>query len=260
MKPFSVTCFGVGDGMPCPDRNHASFLYRFGKTSLLLDCGEPVDGRFKAGRLSYDSIDSIVISHLHADHIGGFLMLVQGCWLEGRRKDLPVHLPGSAIKPLRGMLESALLFDELLKFRLQFAPFKAGKSITVRDVRVTPFPTTHLDGLRARFQKRYRNVFSSYCFLLESGRRRIAHSADLGRPEDLEPLLARPLDLLVCEMSHFTPETLFSYLRGRPIRRIAFVHLARRYWDDLPTIRRLAAKMLPDIPHVFPKDGAVIGF
>ena len=61
-------------------------------------------------------------------------------------------------------------------------------------------------------------------------------------------------------MSHFTPETLFSYLRGRPIRRIAFVHLARRYWDDLPNIRRLAAKMLPDIPHVFPKDGAVIGF
>ena len=77
MKPYSVTCFGVGDGMPCPDRNHSSFLYRFGNTSLLLDCGEPVDSRFKAARLSYDLIDSIVLSHLHADHIGGFLMLVQ---------------------------------------------------------------------------------------------------------------------------------------------------------------------------------------
>jgi ribonuclease BN (tRNA processing enzyme) len=260
MRTSSLPCFGVGDGLPCGDRHHASFLYRFGKTSILLDCGEPIDGSFKAGGLGYDLIDSILVSHLHADHIGGFLMLMQGCWLEGRRKDLTVHMPGAAISPVRQMMETALLFDELLKFRLRFAPLKAGRLIRVRDVRITPFPTTHLDGLRARFQKRHRGAFDSYCFLLESGRRRIGHSADLGSPEDLEPLLARPLDLLVCEMAHFTPEEILSRLRGRRIKRIAFVHLARGYWEALPKIRRLAARMLPDIPHTFAKDGAVIQF
>lgn len=245
--------------MPCADRNHASFLYRLGQDTILVDCGEPIDGRFKDSGLSYDLIDGIFISHLHADHIGGFFMLMQGCWLEGRRKELPVHLPGRAIKPIQAMLEAGLLFDELLKFRLRFMPLRAGKPMPVRSVRVTPFPTTHLDGLRADFQKKHRSVFDSYCFLLESGRVRIGHSADLGAPEDLEPLLTRPLDLLVCEMAHFAPERILSFLRGRRIKRIAFVHLARAHWEHLPKLRRLAAQMLPDIPHSFPRDGTVIG-
>jgi ribonuclease Z len=250
----------VGDGFPDADRNHASFLYRLGKTSILIDCGEPIDSRFKASGLGYDLVDGIVISHLHADHIGGFLMLMQGCWLEGRRKDLSVHVPRDAVKPMRGLLTLALLFEELLKFRLRFSPLSAGKPVAVREVRITPFRTTHLDRVRARFQRKYRSVFVAHCFLLEAGRLRIGHSADLGRPEDLEPLLSKPLDLLVCEMAHFGPEAILSYLQGRRIKRIVFVHLAQAYWVDLPRIRRLAARMLPDIPHTFPKDGAVLRF
>jgi ribonuclease BN (tRNA processing enzyme) len=256
----SLTCFGVGDGMPCADRNHASFLYQFGKTSILLDCGEPVDRSLKASALNYDAIDGIVISHLHSDHIGGLFMLMQGFWLEGRRKDLPLYLPGGAIKPLRGMLDAAMLFDELVGFRLKLAALKPATSCTVGGVRLTPFPTTHLHGLRRRFQKKYRTDFSSYCFLIESGRTRVGHSADLGRPDDLEPLLAKPLDLLICELAHYSPEEIFSYLRGRKIKRVVFVHLGGRYWENLGRTRRLAAKMLPDIPHTFAKDGQVIAF
>jgi len=251
---FSVTCFGTGDGLPCADRNHAAFLYRFGKTTILLDCGEAVDRSYKASGLSYDAMDAIFLSHLHSDHVGGFFMLMQGLWLENRRKDLPVYLPGGAIPPLRQMLRAVLIFDELLQFRLRLLPLRAGKPETVAGVRVTPFRTSHLDSLRSRFQKKYPTDFAAYCFLLESGQRRVGHSADLGKPEDLEPLLARPLDLLVCELSHFPPEKLFNYLSGRAIKRIVFVHLARHLRADLARTRRLAAKMLPRIPHAFPHD------
>ena len=34
-----------------------------------------------------------VAAPLHADHIGGFFMLMQALWLERRRKPLPVYLP-----------------------------------------------------------------------------------------------------------------------------------------------------------------------
>jgi ribonuclease BN (tRNA processing enzyme) len=258
MTRNSLTCFGVGDGLPSPDRNHASFLYRLGGTSVLVDCGEPVDARLQASGLGHDRMDGVVISHLHADHIGGLFMLLQGCWLEGRRKALPIWLPRTAIRPVRGMLEAALLFDELFQFRLQFKPLTAGKVLRVRDVRVTPFPTSHLDQIRARVRNRPPGLFVSYCFLLEAARLRIGHSADLGRPEDLDPLLEKPLDLLVCEIAHFTPERLFNYLRGRPIKRIAFVHLGRGAWRNLPKTRRLAARLLPDIPHSFPGDDDVI--
>lgn len=259
MRKFSLTCLGVGDGWPCADRNHAAFLYRFGPSTLLLDCGEPVDRTLKAGGFNYDSLDGIVLSHLHSDHVGGLFMLMQGFWLEGRRQDLRVHLPGGAVKPLQTMLQAVYLFDDLLNFRLRFFPLKKGGSFRVHDVQVTPFPTTHLEGLRLKFQKKFPGDFASYCFLLQWRGLRIGHSGDLGRPEDLEPLLRRPLDLLVCELAHFAPEDLFCYLRGRSIKRVVFVHLARAHWADLAKTRRLAAKMLPGIPQTFAHDGTVVG-
>lgn len=259
MKKFSVNCLGVGDGWPCADRNHASFLYRIGGSSVLIDCGEPADSQLKASGLGYESLDGIFISHLNADHFGGFFMLVQGFWLEGRRRDLPVYLPGRAVKPMRAMLQAAFLFPELLKFRLQLKPLRAARAVSVGDIRVTAFPTRHLDGFRARFAAKYRVDYRSYCFLLESGGVRIGHSADLGVREDLDPLLAHPLDLLVCELSHFQPQEIFSHLQGRDIRQVLFVHLGREQWGNLAGLRRLAARMLPDIPHHFARDGEVFG-
>src|SRR5215475_8730063 len=163
----SVICFGTGDGAPSEDRNHASFLYRLGRTTILVDCGESVDRSYKASGLSYDAIDAIFLSHLHSDHVGGFFMFMQGMWLEGRRKQLKVYLPGKAIKPLRQMLDTVFLFDEALPFRLELIAFMEKKTVKVRDVRVTPFHTTHLDGTRAQFGKKYRADFSACCFLLE---------------------------------------------------------------------------------------------
>ena len=262
--PCSVTCFGTGDGHPCPDRNHASFLYTFGATRILIDCGEPLDRNYKASGLSYDALDSIFISHLHSDHVGGFFMFMQGLWLEKRRKELPVHLPGRAIKPLREMLKAVLIFDELLKFRLRLLPLREKTSLVIGGsssrVRITSFLTSHLNGLRVRFAKKYPSDFSSYCFLLEGANRRVGHSSDLGNPKDLAPLLTKPLDLLICELSHFSPEAIFSYLNGRPIKRAAFVHLSRPLRENLPKLRRLASKMLPKVPHSFPNDLAEIKF
>ena len=53
---------------------------------------------------------------------------------------------------------------------------------------------------------------------------------------------------------------MFSYLKGREIKQIAFVHLARPLREHLAKTRRLAAKMLPNIHHTFPDDFDEIRF
>ena len=258
MQSFSLRCFGVGDGAASADRNHSAYLYTFGNVSLLVDCGEPISRSFRASGLSYELIDRVLISHLHADHIGGFFMLLQGFWLEQRKKDLHVHLPADSVQPLKQMLQASFLFEELLPFKVTFSPWVSGKPVVEQHVRATPFPTTHLQGLRKNFHAKYPGEYAAYCFLLEADGQRIGHSGDLGSPEDLEPLLAQPLDLLVCEMAHFKPEELFSYLHGRDIKQIVFTHLARLYWSQLEEVRRLASRLLPGTNFSFPRDFEII--
>ena len=255
---FSLTCFGVGDGQACGDRFHSSFLYQLGEASVLIDCGEPISRSFKASGLSYDRIDRIFLSHLHSDHVGGFFMLMQAFWLEQRGKPLTVHAPRDGIAPLRRMLRAGYLFDELFQFPLRFAGLKAGQPVRIGEARVTPFPTTHLERLRKSFQRKYPGSYAAFSFLIEAGGRRIAHSADLGAPEDLDPLLEKPVDLLVCELAHFTPQALFRYLRGKPVKRVVFIHVGGPFWKDLVATSRLAGKMLPGVNCTFARDGQTI--
>src|SRR3989442_1622529 len=177
MRSLSLTCFGVGDGTASAARNHSSYLFGFDTVNLLIDCGEPISRSFKSSGLSYDTIDRLFLSHLHSDHFGGLFMLLQGFWLEQRRKELPVHLPAEGIEPLRQMLRAAFLFDEILPFRLSFEPLRARQPVAVGHVRVTPYLTSHLDTLRKSFQAKYPGDYAAYCFLLETDELRVGHSA-----------------------------------------------------------------------------------
>lgn len=255
MGTLSLTCLGTADGWPCADRAHAAFLYQFGSATLLVDCGEPAGRAYKASGLDYDRLDGIFLSHLHFDHIGGLFMLVQGLWLEGRTRPMPIHLPAEGIEPIRKMLETAYLFPDLLPFPLRFTGLSPDSPVTANGVRVTAFPTTHLDRLRRRFQARHPRPFAAFCFLLEGHGLRVAHSADLGCVEDLAPLLAQPVDLLVCELAHFELEDLTRFLCQRSVGRVVFVHLSRTLREDDASTRARLAAGLGQIPFVIARDG-----
>lgn len=258
-QPASVTCLGTGDGRPCADRNHSSYLYELGGRVVLIDCGEPAARSLAAIGFDWNRLDAIVLSHTHADHVGGLLMLLQGMWLEGRSRDLVVHLPGHVIEPFRQLIRHAYLFDELFGFELRFEPLKEGCPMNLGRVKLLPFRNSHLDSLERAFGGRHRRVaFESFSFLIEGAGRRIVHSGDLGAPEDLLPLLERPVDLLVCELAHFEPRELFSCLQGRDPAWLACIHVARDVRRRMPAVRREAKRLLPRTVCCFPKDGEVL--
>ena len=258
MVPFTLKCLGTGDGWPDARRGHSAYLYQFRKTCLLIDAGDPVERAYTASGLGPDLVDAIVLSHMHSDHVGGLFMLLQAFWLKNRRKPLPIYLPPGAIAPLRQMLNTVFFFDELLPFRLELHPIQ--DELDLGGLRVSASRNSHLDGLRARFGNQHAADFSCYSFLLESGRKRVVHSADLGKPEDLEPLMRKPVDLLVCEMAHFEPEELLTFLHGRKIKQAAFIHLSDKNRRRLGAIRRLAARELAGVPHRFVTDSEEVRF
>lgn len=253
-----VTCLGVGEGWPCADRRHASFLYRFGNHHVLVDAGDGLSTTYKASGLSYDAIDTVLLSHLHSDHVGGFSLFVQALWLEQRRRPLPVHLPGAGIPAIKSWLAATLLFEELVGFPMYWEPLAPLVRIRTPEVTITPHPTRHLESLRRAFQKNHRSVaFDAYSFLFEGQGRRVAHSADIGHVDDLDPLVAQPLDLLVCELAHVSVSDLVAKLRGRPIQRIVFIHLERELWRDRKRLKQDLKQGLGGIPFSVAEDGDV---
>lgn len=251
-----MRCLGIGEGWPCHDRRHSSFLYQFGATSLLIDCGDGLSSNYKATGLSYDLADHVILSHMHSDHVGGFSLFVQGLWLEQRRKALTVHCPGGGVPALKAWLDATILPEELLGFPLFWEPLAPTVKIRAPGVTFTPYPSTHLESLRKAFQARHPLMcFDAFSFVLEGQGKRIAHTADIGAVEDLEPLLTRPLDLLVCELSHVDADLLFEALRGRAIKQVVFIHLAREYWENLEATRKMMADELGGMPFVIAQDG-----
>ena len=258
MSTVGLQALGTGDGWASDHRGHSAFLFRMGGSTLLMDCGEPVSRSLRAAGVQSDDLDGIVLSHLHCDHVGGFFMLMQGFWLDQRTRDLTVHMPEEGLEPVRRMLDAAYIFEELMAFKLDFTPITARDTFLVGDIRVTSFPTTHLAQLREHFAGKYPAKFEAFSFLLETDEATVAHSADIGALENLEPLLQKPVDLLVCEISHVKPDELFAFLSEKEIGRVAFTHVSRPYRENLEEITAQAKATLGGMPHTFLMDGDLI--
>ncbi len=257
----SLQFLGTADGLPSPDRHHASLLVKLGPKTLLLDCGEPVSHTLKRRGINFNSIDAIFVSHTHSDHVGGLPMLIQSLWLERRARPLPVWMPGRAIAPLRRWLHACYLDEHRLGFHLEWKSLSPRTPVRCGEVRVRAWRTSHLDGARIRFARKHPAIgFDAFCFLIEGGGKRIAYSGDIGHPRDLEPLLAKPLDLLVVELAHCAPVVMLEYLRSRPVKRVAFTHLNRTARSRIMALRRLAARILRPASVTFVNDGDIIRF
>jgi L-ascorbate metabolism protein UlaG (beta-lactamase superfamily) len=256
----NLLCLGVGDGHPSPERGHAAFLYQFGSTRLLVDCGEPASRSLQRAGIGADDFEALLISHLHFDHVGGLFTLLQGLWLAPRRRPLTVYLPAHGIPLVRQLMKAACLFEAWNAFPLELAPLRAGRPFEIGPVRVTPLPSSHMFLLRAPPARRNDALSQAFSFLLEMEGCRVAHSADLGDLADAERLTVGDLDLLVCEPAHVDAEELLVLLRGRTIRRAAFVHLTRLQWQRRQEFLRHARQAMPGTRVCIPEDGDRLKF
>jgi ribonuclease BN (tRNA processing enzyme) len=258
----SVTFLGTSDGLPSPDRRHASLLVKFATRTILLDCGEPCGHTLKRMGEDFNAIDLVVISHTHSDHIGGLPMLLQSMWLERRKRLLTIWMPGHAIKLMQQWLDACYLFEPLLGFPVKWVALdKKQPALRCGQVQLRAYRTTHLDGLRKQFGASHPSVrFDAFSLLATAGGKRLAYSADMGAPQDLRPLCVKPLNLLVVELAHFQPQALFEFLQPKDVRRVAITHMGRPVRARLAEVRALARKELGPQKIEFVSDGDVVNF
>lgn len=258
----ALVFLGTGPGIPVAGRMCSSCVVRCGPALVLVDAGEPCSVRLAELGIAVAELDAVLLTHGHSDHTGGLPMLVQSAWLAPRTRDLPVYLPGELAGPLRQWLEAVYLPASLLGFSLDLLAWDPACTVEAAPgVQVRIFPTTHLQGLRERIGRTSVGRFEGYGLDISCAGRRVVFSSDLGRPADLEPVLAASCDVLVCELAHFRPEELFAVLRGRDIRRLVFNHLAPGLNGREEDVLRAAREALPQIGEIRAvRDGDCVEF
>ena len=150
-------------------------------------------------------------------------MLIQLMQLTGRELPLKLFVPEEAIDELSKYLKTVYLFNDLLRFKLEILPIEEnGFTYCDKNLNLSAYPNRHLHGLKEKYPHL---KLKSYSFLLKAEKKKIVYSGDVGKPEDLNPLLEQKIDLLISEMAHFKPEELFSYLSQKKIDKTIITHI-----------------------------------
>jgi ribonuclease BN (tRNA processing enzyme) len=237
---------GCGDAFGTGGRFNTCFHLLGEKTNLLIDCGATSMVGLKRFAIDRNRIDTILLSHFHADHFGGIPFFILDAQFVSRR-DRPLTLVGPP--GLRDwyarVMETAFPGSSTTqqKFELSLREVEIGQAAEIGSMRVIPFHVRHDD--RAGPCLAYRIAVEE---------RVIAFSGDTEWTDTLIEV-GRDADLFICE----------AYARDRAVRAHMSLALLERYLPEIHPKRlvltHLSEEMLAhsgEVPHQIAEDGLVI--
>lgn len=235
MSTCQVTLLGTGHGNVDPLRGQTSILLRSNGKSWLIDAGEPCAKSLRALGIDPGSLETVWLTHAHADHVGGLPLLLQAIWGDGRTTPLPVFLPRNALGPVSAWLEFTTgLLPPRDGFGCEWKEWQDGQPRFFGDISLTPRRTTHLPTDREAF-----------AFDIQLPEWRIVFSGDLGSASDLDWLDGESVDLVICELSHISPQELAHTLRNCRIDHLVLTHVGAAFQASLPAILQHLRSALP---------------
>ena len=265
-----LVILGSGCAFATNTRHNPSVAVLDGSQTHIFDCGEPVAALLYRSGISVTSLKSIFISHLHMDHLGGLPQLIHAIRLMSRTVDpsrglswamharsdwhlrhlryplrtdgvtidttLPsvihLHVPKSGITPVREFFAACSLGPEQLGFDLDWQGIEPGQVYAQDQLRVSANRSTHL----ARIPQ------DSFSFLIELGGRRIVYSGDLGRLDDLLPIMDQ-VDVLLLELSHLKPGDVRPFIRQTRPHLTVLTHVHGGLEDQATALARELADL-----------------
>jgi ribonuclease BN (tRNA processing enzyme) len=182
-----LTVLGSSNAVPRPGRACSSYLVEGGGRAIVVDLGSGALGNLYRHR-SAESIDAVVISHMHADHFLDIIPLRYALKYAPRThgKKIALWLPEGGEEILRGIAAAFVPESpyDFLSEVFDVGTYDAALALRVGEMRVRFAPTTH-----------YISTFAVRC---EAGGRSVTYSADTA-PSQSVVRLAHECDLFLCE-------------------------------------------------------------
>ena len=140
---FELTILGSGSAVPTPKRNPSSQFINCHNRRILIDCGEGTQFQIRKYKIKLQSIQIILISHLHGDHYFGLAGLLSTMNLLGRDGQLTIYGPVGLEDILRSQLK---IGDSKFAFDITFKTlYGKEKEIIFEDkkIEIHTFPLKH---------------------------------------------------------------------------------------------------------------------
>ncbi len=86
-----VHLLGTGAALSSKDRTTTMLALEGEETLLLVDCGADAVQRLLVQDLDPAMVTGLIVTHEHADHVGGFALLMERLWLAGHTHEFHVY-------------------------------------------------------------------------------------------------------------------------------------------------------------------------
>ena len=103
---MTLYLLGTGAAVSDPHRTTTMLAVSDGSSTLAVDCGGDLIQRMLTAGLAPDTLDGLILTHEHPDHVSGFPLVMEKLWLLGRRRPLPVYGPATALSQARRIFEA----------------------------------------------------------------------------------------------------------------------------------------------------------
>ncbi len=195
---MQVTFLGTGDAFGSGGRHAASIFVRGDNFGFLLDCGASILPNMKHSGISPNSVDAVLISHHHGDHICGVpFLLLEYQYRSPNRGPLTLAGPPGTEDVVTRL--AALLFPGLdakpRPYKVAFRELPTETTL-LGPAEVTPFRVRHFPDSVA------------YGFRLVLDGKIVVYSGDTEWTDELAHHSAGA-DLFICECSTFDAEVEF---------------------------------------------------
>jgi ribonuclease Z len=211
---------GTGAAYSGADRTTTMLAFQATGSIVLVDCGGDVIQRLLAAGADPNEIVVIILTHEHADHVGGFPLFMEKIWLAKRGRPIPVCGPGTALAQARRVFEAfdTSGWEGLPEIEWHTVPLDEGALVWMdTHWRITATPGTHgvpVMGIRVEDVR---------------GGGVVAYSSDTSR-SDAIARLAEAADILVHEATgdfsgHTSPQDAAHIAKQAGVGQLVLVHL-----------------------------------
>lgn len=220
---MKLTVIGSGDAFGSGGRSNTCFLLDTAKGRLIIDCGASAPVALKAQMIDFNTVDAVVLSHLHGDHFGGLPFILLDAQFHARReRPLTIAGPPGTRDRLHAAME--IFFPKSTgsrwKFEWRVQEIAVGAPSALLDHSLVTVETIHQAGA------------PSTALRIGDGAKTFSYSGDGEWTDALIPI-ASGADLFICECygysgklsGHLSWETLKERIGALNAKRLMITHM-----------------------------------